>query len=179
MKVGLDISSKGYFVIMNGNTIYDMCQVPQKNDVGYYDAMRVYGWLSCHKKNIEKVIIEQPLMQTANPTTIMAISSMFKMLGIIICLLDLLCIDYELVSVGTWRKKYNYKKLSKDDTAFILKNKQKGTKKTAGQVKREFAKLESIRIAEELVPNIKDWYIPPRCRVINDDIVESALIGMY
>lgn len=206
MKVGLDISSIGYFVLMDNNKIIDICQVPQKmpinkikllsiqhkikelepnlkvkglvtktkNEIAVLerqiktlednsprDVARVVNWLNKYIDKIEVVNIEKPLLQSYNPTSIQSLTKMSEYFGICTCILDSLGIQYNVVSIQDWRSNFDYTKPPKD-----CKN------------KRDFTKCESIRIAEERVINIKDWYIPNGCRKISNDICESALISM-
>lgn len=206
MKVGLDISSIGYFVLMNGSRIVDICKVPQKQDIyklkiisleheikqlepqlkikgmkgktqdkinvlkrqiltlqdnSPRDISRVKDWLLKYKDNIEIVNIEKPLLQAGMFTQINSIVKAWEYLGICTCILDSVGIKYNIVSIDEWRSNFDYTKPPKD-----CKN------------KRQFTKSESIRIAEEVVENIKDWYVLKGCRKINDDICESCLLSM-
>lgn len=209
-KVGLDISSISYFVLLEQNKIVDICQVPQKtkdknlnkiltqlkkdskikgnktkcekeikkiNDKILnlpYDCDRVFEWLSKYRDNIEIVNIEKPLLQSFNPTSIQSLVKMGEIMGIVRTMLDLLNIPYNIISISEWRSNFNYKKLSKEEIQELIKK----TGKSKGEITREFAKNESIRISEEKIDNIKDWYILPRCSKINNDIVESALLSL-
>lgn len=206
MKVGLDLSSVGYFVLMDGNKIIDICKVPQKQDVykldikaleheikklepqlkvkgmkgktedkikilkrqiltlednSSRDISRVMDWLLKYKDDIEVVNIEKPLLQAGMFTQINSIVKAWEYLGICTCILDSIGIKYNIVSIDEWRNNFDYTKPPKD-----CKN------------KRQFTKSESIRIAEEKVENIKDWWIPTGCKKINDDICESCLLAL-
>lgn len=206
MKIGLDLSSIGYFVLMDNNRIIDICQVPQKmpvnkikllpiqhkikelepnlkvkglvtktkNEIAILerqiktlednaprDVARVVDWLNTYIDKIEVVNIEKPLLQAGPFTDVRALAKMAEYFGICTCILDSLGIQYNVVSIQDWRSNFDYAKPPKD-----CKN------------KRQFTKSESIRIAEERVVNIKDWYVPKGCRKINDDIVESALLTL-
>lgn len=209
-KVGLDISSISYFVLLENNKIVDICQVPQKtkdknlnklltqlkkdskikgnktkcekeikkiNDKILnlpYDCNRVFEWLSKYKDNIEIVNIEKPLLQSFNPTSIQSLVKMGEIMGIVRTMLDLLNIPYNIISISEWRSNYDYKKMDKEDVQRLMLE----TKKSKTEITREFAKSESIRISEEKIDNIKDWYILPRCSKINNDIVESCLLAL-
>ena len=210
-KIGLDISSIGYFVILEGNKIIDLHQVPQKksdtkdimNQITQLkkdakirgnktkcekeikalqnqilsqprNTKEVFEWLSKYKDDIEIVNIEKPLLQTMNASSINAIAKMFEYLGIVTAMLDILEIPYNIISISEWRSKFDYNKMDKAD----IETRMKETRKTKTEITREFAKLESIRIAEERVSNIKDYYIPKGCKNISSDIVESAILGL-
>ena len=209
-KVGLNISSIGYFVLLEQNKIIDICQVPQKienkelnkqlaqlkkdskikgnktrcekeikiiNDKILnlpHDCKRVFEWLSKYKNDIQVVNIEKPLLQSFNPTSIQSLVKMGETMGVIRTMLDLLDIPYNIISISEWRSNFDYKKLSKEEIQELIKT----TGKNKGEITREFAKNESIRISEERIENIKDWYILPRCSKINNDIVESALLSL-
>ena len=209
-KIGLDISSIAWFVLLEQNKIIDICQVPQKtkdknlnklltqlkkdskikgnktkcekeikkiNDKILnlpYDCNRVFEWLSKYRDNIKIVNIEKPLLQSFNPTSIQSLVKMGEIMGVVRTMLDLLNIPYNIISISEWRSNFDYKKLSKEEIQELIKK----TGKAKGEITREFAKNESIRISEEKIDNIKDWYILPRCSKINNDIVESSLLGL-
>lgn len=219
MKIGLDISSIGYFVLMDNNRIIDVCQVPQKipvnkikllsiqhkikelepnlkvkglvtktkNEIAILerqiktlednsprDVARVVNWLNKYIDKIDIVNIEKPLLQTNNPSKISSITKGWEYLGICTCILDSLGIEYNILSSQDWRSNFDYNKPTKEQLQEIMINK----KKKRGEASRIFTKMESIRISIERVVNIKDYYIPNRCRVINDDICESAILGL-
>jgi len=210
-KLGLDVSSCGYFVLMQGNKIIDLHQVPQKdtreldkqikklkpelktrgmkaktekeihklqNDIlnTPRDCSDVLEWLLKYADDISICNIEKPLMQTFGSSSIMAITKMFEYLGIMTALLDVAHIPYNIISISEWRANFKYNRLTKEEVcAKIIES---NNKKTKTQITREFAKQESIRICEEMVENIKDFYIPKGCRSISNDICESCLLGM-
>lgn len=206
MKIGLDVSSIGFFVLVNNNNIVSICQVPQKinnnkikimdleheikllepelkvkgmkgktedkikilkrkivtlKDNSPLDVIRVIDWLEKWKDDIEIVNIEKPLLQAGLSTQVATISKCWEYLGICTAILDSLNIPYNVVSIDEWRSKFDYVKPPKD-----CKN------------KRQFTKSESIRISEEKIENIKDWYILSGKRKINDDICESGLLAL-
>ena len=213
-KIGLDISSIAYFVLMNCDTkeIVDICKVPQKIGISEYekqitklkpllkekgmktkiqkqivelnnkilncprDVDRVIWWLlECKAKyGCLTVNIEKPLVQTFGGSQISSFLKMAEYMGIVTTMLDYVGFKYNIIPIETWRNNYKYNKMDKELVAELVKS----TKKTKTAITREFAKQESVRIAEELIPNIKEWWVLKGCRVINVDIVESALIGL-
>lgn len=214
-RIGLDVSSIGYFVLMNCNTkeIVSICKVPQKIGITEYekqiaklkpllkekgmktktqkqivdlnnkilnsprDIDRVMDWLSDCKARYNPVIvnIEKPICQTfGGQSSIQSFLRMAEYMGIVTTMLDYIGLEYNIIPIETWRNNYNYSKMDKDKVTELVKS----TKKTKTAITREFAKQESIRIAEETVPNIKDWWVLKGCRVINTDIVESTLLGL-
>jgi hypothetical protein len=213
-KIGLDISSIGYFSLMNIETkeIVSICKVPQKLKISEYekeitglkpllkvkgmktktqskivelknkvlnsprDIGRVMTWLMSCKNTygVELANIEKPLIQTFGNSQISSFLKMAEYIGIVTTMLDYVGIKYNIVAIETWRNYYNYNKM---DKAEVLKLVTKSKSKTT--ITREFAKKESVRIAEELIPNIKDFWIPKGCKKVNDDICESCLLGLY
>jgi len=213
-KIGLDISSIGFLVLINCDTkeIVDICKVPQKIGASEYekqitklkpllkekgmktktqkqivelnnkilncprDVDRVINWLfECKAKYGNLIVnIEKPLVQTFGGSQISSFLKMAEYMGIMTTILDYVGFEYNIIPIETWRNNYNYNKMDKDKVSELIKS----TKKTKTAITREFAKQESIRIAEELIPNIKEWYILKGCRTINVDIVESALLSM-
>lgn len=209
-RVGLDISSIGWFTLLEGNKIISICQVPQKTENKELskgltnlkkdakikgnktkcekeiklinnkilnlprDCKRVFEWLSKYKDEIEIVNIEKPLLQTFAMSSITSITRMFEYLGIITCMLDILDIPYNIISISEWRSHYDYKKMDKDEVQKLVFE----TKKSKTEITREFAKQESLRIALEKIENIEDWYIPEGKKKINSDIYESALLAL-
>jgi len=205
-KMGLDISSIAYFVILERNKIIDMCQVPIKTNI-YKDEIKqlkqqiedlkpclkikgqkgktqdkinilkrqitkyedndtrnvveVLEWLKKYSKDVEICNVEKPILQSATPTSIISLTKMSEYLGIAITLLTLAGIKHNILSIQEWRANFDYVKPSK-----------------TCEDKRLWTKNESIRIAEELIVNIKDHYILPRCKTINTDICESALLAL-
>lgn len=140
------------------------------------DCKRVFEWLSKYKDEIEIVNIEKPLMQSMSSSSIISLTRMSEYMGIVTCMLDILEIKYNIISISEWRSKFNFNKLSKEE----VENKviESGYKKKKTDITREFVKSESIRISEEKIDNIKDWYILDGCKKINSDICESALLGI-
>ena len=138
------------------------------------DCKRVFEWLSKYKDEIEIVNIEKPLLQTFAMSSIVSITRMFEYLGIITCMLDILDIPYNIISISEWRSNYDYKKMDKDEVQRLVYE----TKKTKTEITREFAKQESLRISLEKIENIEDWYIPEGKKKINMDIVESAILSL-
>ncbi len=209
-RCGLDISSCGYFCLLEENKIIDICQVPQKTENKELskgltslkkdakikgnktkcekeiklinnkilnlprDCKRVFEWLSKYKDEIEIVNIEKPLLQTFGSSSIISLTRMSEYMGIVTCMLDILNIPYNIISISEWRSHYDYKKMDKDEVQRLVLE----TKKTKTEITREFAKQESLRIALEKIENIEDWYITKGCKKINMDIVESAIIGL-
>ena len=213
-RCGLDISSIGWFSLMNIKTkeVVSICKVPQKLEVSEYekeiaklkpllkvkgmktktqakivelknkvlnsprDTGRVMAWLMQCKDmyGVELCNIEKPLVQTYGNSQISSFLKMAEYVGIVTTMLDYIGIKYNIVAVETWRNYFNYNKMDKSE---VLKLVTKSKSKTT--ITREFAKKESVRIAEELIPNIKDFWVPKGCRNINDDICESCLIGLY
>ena len=96
-------------------------------------------------------------------TSIISLTSCAESYAINRTLLEMLEIYCYPVSVATWRKCYNFGKLDKG---------------VPYKDKREFAKQESIRIAQEKIKNIEDFWIPKGCRKINDNIVEASLLSI-
>ena len=208
-KCGLDISSIGYFVLLENNKIIDICQVPQKTEDKELskgltnlkkdakikgnktkcereikiinnkilnlprDCKRVFEWLSKYKDQIEIVNIEKPLLQTFGSSSIISLTRMSEYMGIVTCMLDILNIPYNIISISEWRSNFDYKKMDKDEVQKLVLQ----TKKTKTEITREFAKQESLRIALEKIENIEEFYIT-KGRKINSDILESALIGL-
>lgn len=125
-----------------------------------------------HKNNIEKVIIEKPLLQSSNNSSIEAIAGGLISLDIyrFICYIN--DIEVKIISESEWRKYYDYKPCP--DSFF---EQFKDTKKTRNEITREWRKLESIRLAEKHISNIKDWYKIGKSKKINDNICEASLIG--
>jgi hypothetical protein len=123
---------------------------------------------------VELCNIEKPLVQTYGNSQISSFLKMAEYVGIVTTMLDYIGIKYNIVAVETWRNYFNYNKMDKSE---VLKLVTKSKSKTT--ITREFAKKESVRIAEELIPNIKYFWIPQGCRNINDDICESCLLGLY
>ncbi len=140
------------------------------------NVIEVLSWLKKYAERINICHIEKKLMQTANASTIQTFMKLSEYLGIAKILLDLSSIEYKVVSITDWRKNYNYRKLSKEDIAKIILNSKRKLKES--EVKREFVKQESIRISEELIPNIREFYKPNNCKNINDDICESVLLSI-
>lgn len=209
-RCGLDISSIGWFTLLEGNKIVSICQVPQKiedKELSKHltnlkkdakikgnktkcekeiklinnkilnlprDCKRVFEWLSKYKDEIEVVNIEKPLLQTFSASSIVSITRMFEYLGIITCMLGILDIPYNIISISEWRSHFDYKKMDKDEVQRLVLE----TKKTKTEITRDFAKQESLRIALEKIENIKEFYITKGCKKINMDIVESAILSL-
>ena len=71
---------------------------------------------------------------------------MSEYMGIITCMLDILDIPYNIISISEWRSHYDYKKMDKDE---VQKRLVLETKKSKTEITHEFAKQESLRIALE------------------------------
>jgi hypothetical protein len=108
--------------------------------------------------------IEKPLEQSINASSMKSFIAGGQALGYNRSILDILEIDYELVSVKSWQAFHKFTPAPKHFT---------------GDKKREFSKQESIRICQEKIPNIKDFWIPKGCLKINDNICDACLIGLY
>lgn len=211
-RCGLDISSIGWFTLLEGNKIVSICQVPQKIEDKELskgltnlkkdakikgnktkcekeiklinnkilnlprDCKRVFEWLSKYKDEIEVVNIEKPLMQSMSSSSIISLTRMSEYMGIITTMLDILDIRYNIISISEWRAKFDFNKLPKEEIEDRII--ESGYKKKKTDITREFVKSESIRISEEKIENIKDWYILPRCKSISSDVAESALLGI-
>ena len=208
-RVGLDISSIGWFTLLEGNKIISICQVPQKTENKELskaltnlkkdakikgnktkcekeiklinnkilnlprDCKRVFEWLSKYKDEIEIVNIEKPLLQTFGSSSIISLTRMSEYMGIVTCMLDILNIPYNIISISEWRSHYDYKKMDKDEVQKLVLE----TKKSKTEITREFAKQESLRIALEKIENIEDFYIT-KGKKINSDVVESAILAL-
>jgi len=122
-------------------------------------------------KDIEMAIIEKPLQQTAMKTTINSLVAGHATLEVYRYLLTINYIPYVITGVNDWRKHFDYKDI---DNNLLLKY----PKKDHHKIKKQHNKSESIRIAESVIENIKDWYIPKGCRKINDSIVEASLLSI-
>lgn len=137
------------------------------------DCKRVFEWLSKYKDEIEIVNIEKPLLQTFGSSSIISLTRMSEYMGIITCMLDILDIPYNIISISEWRSNYDYKKMDKDEVQRLVYE----TKKSKTEITREFAKQESLRIALEKIENIEEFYIT-KGKKINSDVVESALLAL-
>ena len=206
MKVGLDISSIGWFVLMNNNSVVSICQVPQKTNPYKFDILKLENDIKILEPNLKvkgqkgktedkiKILKRQILTLEDNSArdTTRVIDWLTKWKDDI----EVVNIEKPLLQAGmstqvaTIAKCWEYLGICTCilDSLSIRYNIVsiddwrsnfdyiKPTKDCKN--KRAFTKKESIRIAESRIDNIKNWYIPKGCRKISDDICESCLLSM-
>lgn len=127
----------------------------------YRDYKKIYDMLLKYKNDIEYVVIEEPIRQTAMQTTIDALFANAESLGVYRTICSILELPIVLVKPQIWHKQFDYNIIGKD-------NKEK----------RECIKQESIRICREKFINADDFIVLPRHKNPDDNIAESAILSL-
>lgn len=129
--------------------------------VAYRNYKNIYDMLLKYKDNIEYVVIEEPLRQTAMQTTIDSLFANAESLGAYRAIFSILELPIVLVKPQIWHKQFDYNIIGKD-------NKEK----------RECIKQESIRICREKFENADDFIILPRHKNADDNIAEACILSL-
>lgn len=129
--------------------------------VAYRNYKNIYDMLLKYKDNIEYVVIEEPIRQTAMQTTIDALFANAESLGAYRAICSILELPIVLIKPQIWHKQFQYNIVGKD-------NKEK----------RECIKQESIRICREKFKNADDFIILPRHKNPDDNIAEACILSL-
>lgn len=127
----------------------------------YRDYKKIYDMLLKYKDEIEYVVIEEPIRQTAMQTTIDALFANAESLGVYRTICSILGLRVVLVKPQVWHKQFNYNIIG-----------------TNNKEKRECIKHESIRICREKFENADDFIVLPRHKNADDNIAEACILSL-
>lgn len=127
----------------------------------YRNYKKIYDMLFKYKDDIEKVVIEEPIRQTAMATTIDALFANAESLGVYRAICSILNLKILLIKPQEWHKHFDYNIIGSN-------NKEK----------RECIKRESIRICKDYFINANDFLIKKGCRKEDDNIAESCILSL-
>lgn len=124
----------------------------------------LYDVLNKYKKDIESVVIEEPIRQSGIGTSIDALFANALSLGVYTTICSILELPYQLYSPKEWHEFYNYDK--------------EIAKGLSAKERREEIKKLSIKYCEEKFENADDFIVIPRHKNKDDNIAEACLIAL-